>query len=90
MLSRGGTLMRYFVKPDGDLTWSADDWATAETLEALWMARGVSEHDRRRYIPCAVLARKFPGSVGSRSPEGKGGLKYPDAILKRLEELAVE
>ena len=78
MLSRGGTLMRYFVKPAGDLTWSLDDWGTAETLEALWIARGVSEHDRRRYIPCAVLMRKFPG------------LKYPDPIMKRLEELAVE
>ena len=78
MLSRGGILMRYFVKPAGDLTWSADDWATAETLETRWIARGVSEHDRRRYIPCAVLVRKFPG------------MKYPDAFLKRLEELSVD
>jgi hypothetical protein len=77
MLSRGGVLTRHLVKPDGDLTWSADDWATAKTLEARWRSLGVSEDERQRYIPCAVLMRKFPGMM------------YPEAIMKRLDELAV-
>jgi hypothetical protein len=78
MLSRGGVLTRYLVRPDGDLTWSADDWARAATLDARWRSLGVSEDERQRYIPCAVLVRKFPGMV------------YPEAVMKRLGELAVD
>lgn len=78
MLSRGGTLTQYLVKPDGDETWSTEDWSRAMTLEARWSANSVSEDDRRRYIPCAVLVAKFPGIL------------YPDTIMKRLAELAVE
>ena len=78
MLSRGGVLTRYLVKPDGDLTWSEEDWATAATLEVYWSGRGVSEEERLRYIPCAVLMRKFPGII------------YPEAIMKRLAELDVD
>ena len=78
MLSRGGLLTQYLVKPDGDQTWSVEDWSRAKTLEARWSALGVSEDDRRRYIPCAVLVAKFPGIV------------YPDAVMNRLAELAVE
>lgn len=78
MLSRGGLLTQYLVKPDGDQTWSAEDWSRAKTLEARWLSLGVSEDNRRRYIPCAVLVAKFPGIV------------YPDAVMKRLVELAVE
>ena len=77
MLSRG-VLTQYLVKPDGDETWSIDDWSRAKTLEARWSALGVSEDDRRRYIPCAVLVAKFPGIV------------YSDAIMNRLAELSVE
>jgi len=77
MLSRGA-LTQYLLKPDGDQTWSTYDWSRAMTLEARWLAQGVSEDDRRRYIPCAVLVAKFPGIV------------YPDSIMKRLSELAVE
>ena len=78
MLSRGGVLTRHLLKPDGDLTWSVDDWATAKTLEARWRVLGVSEDERQRYIPCAVLVRKFPGIV------------YPEAVMKRLGELVVD
>jgi hypothetical protein len=77
MLSRG-TLTQYLLKPDGDETWSVEDWSRAMTLESRWSALGVSEDDRRRYIPCAVLIAKFPGIV------------YPDAVMKRLAEFAVE
>jgi len=78
MLSRGGKLTRYFLAPDGDATWSTADWSRAKTLEARWLALGISEDDRRRYIPCAVLISKFPGIV------------YPDSVMKRLIDLAVE
>ena len=79
MLSRGGSLTQYLVKPDGDETWSVEDWSRAMTLEARWAALGISEDDRRRYIPCAVLVAKFPGS-----------LVFPETIMKRLADLAVE
>lgn len=78
MLSRGGTLTQYLVRPDGDETWSADDWGRAMALEARWTTLGVSEEERRRYIPCAVLLAKFPGIV------------YSDNIMKRLDELSIE
>jgi hypothetical protein len=78
MLSRGGSLTQYLVKPDGDETWSVEDWSRAMTLEARWSALGVSEDERRRYIPCAVLVAKFPGLV------------FPDSVTKRLAEFAVE
>jgi hypothetical protein len=77
MLSRGGKLTPYFLKPAGDATWSEDDWATAATLEARWIAQNVSEEERRRYIPCAVLVNKFPGML------------YPEAIMIRLNQLSV-
>ena len=77
MLSRG-TLTQYILKPDGDQTWSTEDWSRAKTLEARWRSLGVSEDDRRRFIPCAVLVAKFPGIV------------YPDNVMKRLNELSVE
>lgn len=79
MLCRGGKLTRYFLVPDGDATWSDTDWSRAKTLEARWLALGVSEDERRRYIPCAVLVAKFPGS-----------LIYPDNVMKRLSDFAVE
>jgi hypothetical protein len=78
MLSRGGRLTRYLLIPEGDMTWSVEDWARAKTIEARWSAIGVSEDERRRYIPCAVLMAKFPG------------IHYPDAVMKRLSELATE
>ena len=79
MLSRGGSLTQYIVKPDGDPTWSPTDWARAATLEARWLSMGVAEDERRRYIPCAVLVAKFPGS-----------LIFPDAVMKKISNYAVE
>lgn len=75
MLCRGGKLMHWILRPQGDKSWSADDYARAATLEARWIASGVSEDERRRLIPCAVWYRKFPGTM------------YDDATMKRLEEL---
>jgi len=78
MLSRGGVLTQYLVRPDGDETWSNEDWGRAMTLEARWTMLGVSEDERRRYIPCAVLVAKFPGIL------------FPNNIMTRLKELSVE
>jgi hypothetical protein len=78
MLSRGGTLIRWMVRAEGDATWTETDVARAGTLEARWKMLGVSEEERRRLIPCAVWKARFPGLV------------YPDEIMKRLEELAAE
>jgi len=71
MLVRG-SMSRWIVKPDGDVTWSEDDWGTANTLEARWKALGLSEDERRRLLPCAIWMKKFPGVV------------YSDDIMKRL------
>lgn len=78
MLSRGGKLIRWFVRVEGDTTWTDDDNARAGTLEARWKMHGISEDERRRLIPCAVWKQRFPGLV------------YPDEIMKRLEELEVD
>jgi hypothetical protein len=78
MLRRGGKLIRWIIKAEGDMTWTEADSARAGTLEARWKMLGVSEEERQRLIPCAVWMRRYPGLV------------YPDEIMKRLEELAVE
>lgn len=72
---RGGKILTWCVKPEGDSTWTAEDWARAQTLEARFIARNVSEDERARLIPCAVWKRKFPG------------LQYGAAIESRLQQL---
>ena len=78
MLSRGGKLMRWLVKAEGDITWTETDMARAGTLEARWKMRGVSEEERRRLIPCAIWISRFPGLV------------YPEDVTKRLKEMGVD
>jgi hypothetical protein len=75
MLQRGGILTPWIVRPDEDPLWSNADWGTAKTLEAKWSAKGVSEDERRRLIPCAVWMSKH------------SGLKYSGLVMKRLKEL---
>jgi hypothetical protein len=74
MLLRGGKLRNWSIKPEGDPTWTHEDWCRARTLEARWADKGVSEADRRTLIPCAVWKAKFPG------------LQYPDHIERALTE----
>lgn len=77
MLQRGGILTPWIVRPDEDPLWSPAEWGTAATLEAKWNAKGVSEEERRRLIPCAVWLSKHPG------------LKYSEQVMKRLRDLGV-
>ena len=78
MLARGGTLIPWLVKPEGDLTWSDADWGRAATLEARWKMNGVSEQVRRQLIPCAVWMAKFPG------------MRFSDDIEKQLNVFMAE
>ena len=73
---RGGVVVPLRVQPDGDATWSANDWARAATLEARWFSSGVSEEERRMLLPCAVLRAKFPG------------IAFHPFVETRLRELA--
>ena len=75
MLCRGGILKSWILKPDGDSTWTAEDWARAATLEARFSAAGASEEERRKLIPCAVYITKFPGTA------------YDVVTMKRLNTL---
>jgi hypothetical protein len=72
---RGGKLVQLYVKPEGDPTWTEQDWARSQTLEARWIAEGVSEKERERLLPCAVWKAKFPG------------LTYSPAVESRLQQL---
>ena len=72
---RGGSVYRWIVKPEGDATWTAQDWGRAATLDARFQAKGVCEEERRRLIPCAVWKAKFPG------------LQYPVPLEARLTGL---
>jgi len=63
MFLRGGELRRWIVRPEGDPTWNADDWARAATLEARWISRGVCEEERRLLLPCAVMKAKWAGTT---------------------------
>lgn len=76
MLVRGQRMERWLVRPAGDPTWSAVDWARAATLEARWSAAGVPEEERRVLLPCAVWAAKHPG------------LRYAPHIEARLADFA--
>lgn len=75
MLCRGGQLKPWILKPDGDNTWTVEDWGRAATLEARFSAMGVTEEERRKLIPCAVYISKFPGTL------------YDIVTMKRLHEL---
>ena len=69
ILCRGGRLVPWVLRPDDDPTWSAADWGRAATLEARFSALGVSEAERRRLVPCAVLKSKWPETVFSPAVE---------------------
>lgn len=76
MLLRGGRVYEWIQVPEGDPTWNAEDWGRAKTLEARWIALGISEQDRRQLLPCAVWKAKFPG------------LQYNPLIESKLRALA--
>jgi hypothetical protein len=69
ILCRGGKLIPWVIQPEGDSTWSDADWGRAATLEARWVSRGVSESERRKLLPCAVLKAKWPETVFSAAVE---------------------
>ena len=76
ILYRGGKLMPWVLKPDDDPTWSAADWGRAAADEARFASLGVSEAERRKLVPCAVLKAKWPELV------------FSAAVEKRLAALA--
>ena len=78
MLLRGGVLSRRILFPEGEACWNAEDWARAATLEARWKAHGVSEAERERLLPCAILHTKWPGT------------HYSEEVESRLKELAAK
>ena len=77
MLNRGGklTVWKKDEQPEGDRSWSADDWARAGILEARWRDSGVESTERIQLIPCAVVLYKWPGTL------------YSAEIMKRLKNL---
>jgi hypothetical protein len=75
MLVCGNSISPWCVKPDGDMTWNAEDWGRAQSLEIRFHRLGISEHERRGLIPAAVLRMKYPG------------IRFHDDIMKRLDEL---
>lgn len=75
MLTCGNSISPWYVKPDGDMTWNAEDWGRAQSLEIRFHRMGVSESDRRILIPAAIWRLKYPG------------LQFHDDIMRRLDEL---
>ena len=71
---RGGKIIAV-EKPSGDATWCADDWARAATLDAKWASQGVSVDERKRLVSCAVVYKKWPGTV------------FEESVMARLLEL---
>ena len=76
MISNRGRLSPAIVVPERTATWTAADDGRAQTYEAMLARKGVSEAERRRLIPCLVWSAKVPG------------LRYPEAIERRLAEVA--
>ena len=74
MLVRG-KITNWFIQPDHDDTWNDEDWSRARTLEARWIAKGLTEEERRRLLPCAVWRKKFPGIL------------FHEDIMKRLRSV---
>jgi hypothetical protein len=75
MISSRGKLIPYIVKPESTAAWSPADHGRAATLEARLQAQGLSEKERRRWIPCLVWSAKIPG------------LRYSDAVERRMADL---
>lgn len=76
MLVRGNKCVPWILKPDGEPVWNNEDWGRAATLEIKFQSKGVSEDERRKLIPCAVLKHKYPG------------IMFQPYIEQRLSELA--
>lgn len=74
MLIRG-KITNWFIRPDPDDTWNDEDWSRANALEARWLAKGLTEEERRLLLPCAVWSKKFPG------------IMFQDYIMERLRFL---
>lgn len=68
-------ILPWIVKPDADPSWNKEDWSRANTLEAKWIHRGLSEKERILFIPCAVWKKKFPG------------MQFRKDIMERLQSL---
>ena len=47
------------------MSWTPTDYARAETLEARYASQKVPEVERKKYIQCAIMLRKYPGIVYS-------------------------
>jgi hypothetical protein len=72
MYVRGNVIAPYICRPEGDVSWTPIDYARAETLEARYASLNISEAERKKYIQCAIMIRKFPGIV------------YPEEIMTWL------
>lgn len=75
MSIRGNTVNAWILRPDGDATWTADDWERARTLEARFIHLGLTEAERAKFIPCAVWKAKLPG------------LQYSDVVEVKLRAI---
>jgi hypothetical protein len=75
MISSRGRLLPLIIPPERTAVWTAADEGRARTYEAKLTLKGVSEAERRRWIPCIVWSAKVPG------------LRYPEAVEKRIAEL---
>lgn len=76
MILRGGLFIKTVVTPHINRLLVANDYARMISLEARWIAIGISKSECEQLLPCAVWIAKFPGT------------KYSETIMKRLHELS--
>lgn len=72
MILRGPFMTPYIHRPVGDISWTDEDYARAQTWEAKLSVKGVEVEERKQLVYCAVMIRKLPG------------IQYPSNIMDRL------
>jgi hypothetical protein len=77
MIVRGNQMIRT-SSPTGDKTWTKEDKARAQTVEARWISTGIPTQEIKDLLPCLIWKKKLPG------------LRYTSTIESRLDSLSVK
>lgn len=72
MILRGPYMTPYIHRPVGDISWTEEDYACAQTWEAKLAQKVENVEERKKLVYCAVMIRKLPG------------IQYPSHIMEKL------
>ena len=77
-LFENGKKVAWINKPEFDFTWNRFDINRAKTFEMRLIRLGISEEERKQYVPILVMKKKHSGLV------------YSDEIEEKIKSMLIE